>query len=815
MTKNNGNKTLLAEKTVTEPTEPPKNEAEAAKNTEVAKWLQANQADIFIEKFYEQGYYKVDSVDAGAIDSIVNPKQPSLAKAKPGLANALKNSLAEQKKRKKEAGKVRPAMVPPKLEPSTVLDLSAPKLPSADGITFSVPKSLSVESTNAAIVSPNNIKPEEWMVIARSANLLYAYDMDGDEPQWAKTPVLDWKVPERDDFARSEILHGEVTSVLTYTDETASYVVSGFDTQTATAGFAFCAGSFERSHKYKTATNSESKTLIQVGMWKYPRVKIYLDKCTVTSERFTKAVSEALAKDHKFYELNKVFKEYGHVVPSAVLLGGQLCYKDSKVSNSSANEGSAQEDIKGKVEGKLGKATASAGFGIGSASENKAGSINLEDFTSFTNLGGDSLLCSNPSAWAPTVKDPKYWAVIEMEDMRPTIDLLEPELRQQVIAVWNSSQAILEPKELDLPTEVIHSKEETGRLYPDNIKITPELIRQNGGFAAAVRHSDGAHAGMVKLISSGFNKDPQEGDLETAAGAAWIDEWKEGDKWIEWNSVCIPVPQEGKFLAKFQAAWDKPDARLVFIPSNLYFGQWECLSDTTGSWKEPKQKDQDGFLFVSIEKGQDGDCGGVKGLFKEKVIEKVIEDGTEKAIEKEIEKDIAGSYVHWDTKSFDGNPGKAATIPALSFCIPVPAGTQFSLVFEPYPDRVNQLKVFAHWLPLVDERWKMEKAVPVTLNTPISAETDGILHGWIRQKNNGDRGMLKFYTGDDAVNVNPARKPCAAASMHYYKEHWRWYLYSSAMIPVAKGTFYKAVYTPTCGKPEAQVFWTPILPRGK
>ncbi len=751
--------------TQTETQTPTKKTQIPSKATEVTTWLEDNKAGIFNDEFYKQGYYKVDSVDDEAINSIVKDKQP-------GLAKALKNSLAEQKKRKEEAGKTIP---PPKLPADTVLDLSAPKLKSADGITFSVPKTLSVESNNAAIVSPNNIKPEEWMVIARSANLLYAYDMDGDEPKWAKTPVLDWKVPARDDFVRSEILHGKVTSMLTYSEETASYVTSGFDTQTATAGYAFCSASFERSHKEKTARSSEQKTLIQVGMWKYPRAKIYLEKCTTTSERFTEAVRAALVAKDKYAELNKVFDEYGHVVPSAVLLGGQLCYKESRVSTSLAEEHSEETKVKVAVEARLWGASASVGASWGGSSDTKTGSVNLNEFTSFTNHGGDSLLCTNPAAWAPTVKDPANWAVIEMEDVRPTIDLLDPELRQKVLDVWNGNQAILNPKELEW-------KDGEGVLYPNDDNFAA-LMQKYGGFAVAMRHCNVPTRGSVQLISSGSKGDQKEKEPGTAAGAAYTHGAIAADRWIECNSICLPVSQEGSFRTMFKSSFSPaPVGRLIFTPSTLRFGQWQCLSDKTDPWLEQKTKDEDGFLFVNIG-AVDGERGGVKGLINDR--------------------EIAGCFVQ-------NCRGRDEWIDEQNFCIPVPGGTRFTIAFDL---KLGTPKVFAYWMPLNDTRWKMQGAVPVPIKTEILAETDGILHGWIKQTRDGDRGTLKLYTGNDAVKANPEKLPCAAASMHYYVAHNCWVLYSSVMLPVAKGTPYKTVHTTTSGSPEAQVFWTPIVPR--
>jgi hypothetical protein len=737
--------------------------AKRKEETAVTAWLKENEAEDYIDAFYEQGYYGIEAVDDEAIQEIV--------KDKPGIAKTLKNALSERKKRESVQ-----AMAPPRLPAGTVLDLSAPELKTEDGIRFSVAKSLSVDSTKAAIVSPNNIKPEEWSIIARSANLLYAYDMDSDEPKWAKTPILDWKVPRRDDFARSEISHAKVTSVLTYSDETASYVASGFDTQTATAAYAFCAASFERNRKFKSARSSEKKTFIQVGMWKYPRAQIYLDKCTIPSKRFKAAIRKALRADDSFGELHKVFKEYGHVVPSSVLLGGQLCYKESSTSDSFADEQSEEVKIKAAVEGKVAKVSASAGMAYGSATDEQKSSVKLEEFTSFTNQGGDSLLCTNPPEWAPTVKDPANWAVIEMGGMRPTVDLLDDKLRKRVLDVfWNNREAMLGLMEID------DWEEGEGALYPNNDKLKAVMM-ENSGFVAAVRLCGDGPRGSVVLVSAGPSPEEnrQEGGPGVASGAAYAHMYTRGDTWYECNSICLPVPQGGSFRTMFQSTSGKPDARLTFTPSTLSFGQWQSVEvDQDGMTSQAKE---DGFLFVTIH-ARAGERGGVKGLLNGK--------------------EIAGSYVHTYYQDDE-------RIEQQSFCTPVPQGTTFRIVFD---FSSGAPEVHAYWMPLYDERWRMREASPVPVNTQIVAGTDGILHGWIKPTEDRDRGTLKVYTGDDAVSDNPEQLPCVAASMHWYSPHDRWVKYSSVMLPIARETPYKAVFRPSSGNPQAQVYWTALVAR--
>lgn len=712
--------------------------------TAVTAWLKKNGAGEYIDEFYKQGYFTVESVDDNAIEEIV--------KGKRGIANTLKNSLTVYKER--ASGQ---PMAPPKLPAGTQLDLSSLELKSPDGISFSVDKSLSVESTNAAIISPNNIKPEEWIIIARSANLLYGYDMDSNEPKWAKTPILDWKVPERDDFARSEITHAKVTSELTYSDEIATFVSSGFDTETATAAYTFCAASVERNHKYKEAKSSQTKTLFQVGMWKYPRAQIYLDKCTITSDRFISAVKSALKSDDKYNELTKVFHEYGHIIPSSVLLGGQLCFKASKESSSFAEEQKLATDYKAALDIKLGKVSASTGFAQGSETDKKSENLTLDEFESFTNRGGDSLLCTNPSQWAPTVKDPANWAVIEMEGMQPTIDLLENDLKQQVLEVWNNEMAILNPIEIE------PLKESEGAEYPLNDNLKKKM--QNGGFAVAMRRCGDHSRGFVELQS--------EQNKIKLTGAAYA-HYASDDHWIEYNSICMPVACGGSFRTKYGGGGTifNLSTRLLFVPSNLRFGIWEEIKEIDGL---NLIKPNDGFLFVSIRASQQGCQAGVIGLVNEE--------------------EIAGGFVHWDEKNNE-------YFESQNFCIPVPADSTFCIR---HADIVgHEPEIHAYWIPLRDERWKMQERIKIDMNTLRWAETNGVLHGWIRGKVNGDRDTLKIYQGEDEVSLKYEQQPTVASSMHWQDKTVRYLKYSSVMLPITKGTLYRA----ECKTSRSNLYWT-------
>ncbi|UCC52361.1 MAG: hypothetical protein JSV68_00045, partial [Anaerolineaceae bacterium] len=548
--------------------------------------------------------------------------------------------------------------------------------------------------------------------------------------------------------------------------------------------YIFCAASFERNRRYRTAKSSQTKTIIQVGMWKYPRAQIYLDKCTVTSNRFIKAIQSALEADDKYSEVNKVFREYGHVIPSSVLLGGQLCYRKSYEINQEQNEDMVEEEWKTSLAAKKEQVSASIGFAYGEGSETKTGSVDLKEFSSFTNHGGDSLLCSNPAAWAPTVNVPDLWAVIEMEGMRSTIDLLDDETKEQVLNVWSMREA----KAILNPVEIEDLQDDGGALYPDYYSDDHKnkaVIMMHSGFAVGMRQCSAGSRGSVQLLYSPSGDDPQQDDPDTTAGAAYAHFNPRGDLWIECNSICLPIPQGGSFKTSFEKTEGAPDSRLMFVPSNLRFGRWVTIEVPENQFEDTTS--EDGFLFVNIE-AADKERGGVKVWINNE----------------EIAEEIAGSYVHlWK--------GTGEYFNQQNLCVPLPEETHYRIIRDP---SYGNPDVRAYWMPLHDSRWKMQKADRVSLNTQQRTKTDGILHGWIRETSNRDRGTLKIYTGDDAlIEATTGQLPSVGAAMHYYERNDRWVKYSSVTLPIAKGTLCMAVFKPSSLNPEAQLYWTAIVPR--
>jgi hypothetical protein len=166
---------------------------------------------------------------------------------------------------------------------------------------------------------------------------------------------------------------------------------------------------------------------------------------------------------------------------------------------------------------------------------------------------------------------------------------------------------------------------------------------------------------------------------------------------------------------------------------------------------------------------------------------------------------VTGSYIS----------GSNAYLNCLeTFCVPVPRGTKYAVYpsfgdITPPGQPVSPVSR-AYWIPIADDRWKLNKAEPRSVNTLLLAETDGFLHGGVRGKN-GERGTLRLYTGAAALQAASDALPDVGASVDW-PGPGRPIQWNSVMMPVPRGAQYKAVLTSKAGSPEADLFWTALVP---
>jgi hypothetical protein len=400
---------------------------------DVLTWLRNNKAEEYATAFEKAGYTDVADVDEDAIKKIVTDKE--------GLQKHLINSL-------KTKAWDTPAI--PTLPAKTVLDISAPTLTSPEGVEFAIPEHLAITPGGSPVKTARDLdRGTEWPVLAKHCNMLYGFRMDtvGTELVMAEKPALFWRVPDDWDFVQCLHLKSEVKTNITYSERSNNRVKAGFRKEDASAAYMFASASFEHSVSEKQTSLSRSKDLFMTGMYRYPRARLFLHACTAVSTKFEAAVREALGRGEKAYQaLEAVFADYGHVVPWEIELGGQLLFEHHRRETATFEESKAEVSWQAAVALKFGNLSGGGSF---EKTDNSVESKELKaivDQTLGVAIGGDTTLNGNPSAFADSVKDPARWAVIAINKMLPTVELLNDELKAKVKALWAQHNHGAEPR---------------------------------------------------------------------------------------------------------------------------------------------------------------------------------------------------------------------------------------------------------------------------------------------------------------------------------------------------------------------------------
>ncbi len=742
--------------------------------TVVGLWLRSNGAEKYTKAFFDKGYMEFRGIPEGAIAAIVDDDSALAAK----LVDSFKK-LADPGSGPAPppwSGPLEPGPAIPSLPPGTTLDLTHPTTPAPSVPDFKIPDILSVTSTSA-VIGPGSLSTEDWIVIAKNNNLLRAYTLDDapddqSDPPRATTLALDYVVPRGADFCVDMHLESDVLSEVTYSSATASYVRSGFDTQSASLSIPYAAASFERQRKEREAKASTHKTIYMIGRWFYPRAKLYPKNFTKASTRFTAAV-EAAVNANDPAALEHVFNTYGRAVPAEVVIGGQLFFLHKEVCDGSVNETEVEKTIKAAVTAKSKNVQVSAGISFGSGSSSKVTAERVAQLTTFTARGGDTTLATNPQNWPDSVKDPNKWAVIRVSKLAPITDWLEPTLRARAERLLPAIQV---PQ--DVPAEN-HSARVDSDGFIFGMRTSQFLTSPRGGLELVCGTSGSPALGQGDAVgaSATFHYTP---------GAA--------DMWIDGASICLPVPKGSHYSVKKWDDYSTAFSRFQRAETKLTFGKWQTLADKTGlsgagklAAFAPGAQDSNGFIFCSVRAPANGDRGFVSCTVDGKI--------------------LGAASVHNHPISTAG-----CWSPHACFCVPVPRHLPMSLDAAASYGRLD-IKVW--YLASTSQGWKFGTPEPYTLNMLHTADTDGFLSGVVTVREGNARGMLFLFCGSNKDKLRTDTSPMATIAVHQTSN--RYIPYASAMLPVRRGFFFRPFPQHLSADPghkgaTVEAYWTPLLP---
>jgi hypothetical protein len=785
---------------------------------QVETWLRSNGVPSqYVKAILNAGYTEMLDMNDAIAKFIVKPM--------PGLAVKLRRTLQkereeEEKKLPKNGGEheekaptPKPEATPPDiptLPTGTELNLSPPeKIEAPDGVTFKLPDDFSVQPDDKPIEDPADLTPEDWKHLATKTGMRRAYhmtDFDADEenPPQSKLEALDWVDRPSRDFMESATGASSVSAKLTYSENTASYVRAGFDTEAFEGCYAFCSASFQRKHEERRAESSYKKSLQMIGKWFYPRATVTLlgkKGCAKLSPGFVEAVRKALASESPRKELQDLFAEWGIAAPNEVLLGGLATFLKTRTMEGEVNEKSVKATIVAAVNIKSGPRSASASTSQGAGSEEKLTAQSLVESSTFKYVGGNTLV-SDTKTWPATVGPAKSWDVIGRSKLVPLVDLLDAELHKKVLDVW--SEVAVHPAVLD------------DEPLPASTRSEPVPV--SGFLLASI--SAGGGRGSIELVCD-QSSDPRLAGADAVGGRAHV-RYADDDHfhYMGLGSIFLPLPSESHYHTDGTRSGNT-QFRFDFVETRLSFGAWVRVFSASRSGSSGERvAETDGFLFASLQTNENN-----RGFVHASI------DGERRA--------SASAHLNSDSGAVMGE---------ATFCLPVPRGTRYAVSLEPTQESPSAR---AWWLPVTSRAWKLGKAVERSLDTEFTAESDGILHGTIAMlhdfETRSDSYMLmsgmggglvhstethQWYVDGRWTNSYPDGRTVAtlvlaaekqrqdlgsapisraSASVQYCIIRDVHIQHASATLPVRAGYIYRATKQ-QLAPAEAKAWWTPIVP---
>lgn len=384
----------------------------------LAQALESAQLKEYALAFQLAGYPTLEELGEKAED--VRTSVAAVIPDKAGVVSRI-CALWETDKKARDAGDAKPAPLSrAKLPAGSTFDLTQPTL-KIDDVTYKIPTELSVTA------SAETFAPADWMTLAKRTKALYGIQLDRaiasaeDEGGRAARAALVWKVPDSDDYLDANP-RGRVESSMYYTSSLSNLVHNRIVNASLSFECPFVTASASVNRDEKQASSETHKRLYMTGMYNYTQAQLTLSECTAASPAFVSAIDAALAhpEAERYRALEQVFEMFGQVVPRTVTLGGQLFFTSERETSGRLDEEQVKTTVAAAVEAKYQGIGGGASASFQDGSGTKIGAQEIAESVSFTCVGGDTTLASNPKDWASTVKNPNSWAIIERKGLRPS-----------------------------------------------------------------------------------------------------------------------------------------------------------------------------------------------------------------------------------------------------------------------------------------------------------------------------------------------------------------------------------------------------------
>ena len=338
----------------------------------------------------------------------------------------------------------------PEIPDGKPLDLTQESVKIND-VEFHIPTELPAPGEKGEVIVATDLNRENWLTIARNNELLYAVDLEKafssspddrrGEPSAMRAAAL-WQFPDKGDSRRFYDVKDEANSetTMSYTMRRQSLVHSRVTEAAVHVSAPFVGISASVSHAEKQSESQAKKKLYLTGRWYLPRAVLHLGQCLVASKRFKKAIDDALKKpdrNSQFQALRAVFREYGHVYPRKVTIGGMMYFEKEHETTAKKEERESELEVKAAVKAAYGPISGGASGGHKRGDKEGHEGQETSEQVHWTCVGGDTTLNERIADWSDSVKVPKLWRVIQRSDLMSVTELLDNDRKEKVEDVWN------------------------------------------------------------------------------------------------------------------------------------------------------------------------------------------------------------------------------------------------------------------------------------------------------------------------------------------------------------------------------------------
>jgi len=285
--------------------------------------------------------------------------------------------------------------------------------------------------------------------------------------------------------------------------------------------------------------------------------------------------------------------------------------------------------------------------------------------------------------------------------------------------------------------------------------------------------SQGLFIANIQMVNNGdrgkIQVDVNAGGKPVVSAAATHHFYTGSQRKIPTASVAVPVPFGTTPLLTSNPTSGSPQSSGLYFPfldQAPMLGSWINMFSMTNGRGTTKTvtASSDGFLLVTIKALGNGPRGMVR-------INMETSEGWEYP---------SGSSIHTYTGSDDH-------ISQNSFCVPIPAGTDWNLYYSTSSEGVEYT---ASWIPLSSNCFKA--MIEVASGEVIQATTDGFLFGRVWATSDGGHGSMALQVSEDKA-FESSMLVEGLASQNWHPDTDIYVSVNSAMVPVKKGAYYRIV----------------------